>query len=81
MLEYLHHKRIEVKKRLAPLKEKRENMKLVIGLMGIDLSLPEVIKHVLTKAEEKNRASFNKNLYYFIIRVFKIIEIDVDHAR
>ncbi|CAI2195847.1 1284_t:CDS:10, partial [Funneliformis geosporum] len=36
------------------------------GLMDKDLSLPEVIEHVLTKAEEKKYASLNKNLYYFI---------------
>src|SRR3954453_17658165 len=66
VLEYLSAKQNEIKKRLAPLKAKREDMELVIGLMGKDLSLPEAIKHVLAKAEEKKRASLNKNLYYFI---------------
>ena len=49
-----------------PMKEKKEDMELVIGLMGKDLSLPEAIEHVLAKAEGGNRASLNKNLYYFI---------------
>jgi hypothetical protein len=44
------------------LKEKKEDMKLVIGLMGKDLSLPEAIEHVLTKAEEEKCDSLNKNL-------------------
>ncbi|CAI2194615.1 285_t:CDS:1, partial [Funneliformis geosporum] len=49
ILEYLSAKRNEIKKRLAPLKEKKEDMELVIGLMGKDLSLPEAIEHVLAK--------------------------------
>jgi len=47
-------------------KEKKEVMELVIGLMDKDLSLPEAIEHVLAKAEEKNHASLSKNLYHFI---------------
>jgi DNA polymerase elongation subunit (family B) len=66
ILEYLSIKRNEIKKRLAPVKEKKEDMELVIGLMGKDLSLPEAIEHILAKAEEKKRASLNKNLYHFI---------------
>ncbi|CAI2194438.1 7921_t:CDS:2, partial [Funneliformis geosporum] len=34
ILEYLSAKRNEIKKRLAPLKEKKEDMELVIGLMA-----------------------------------------------
>jgi DNA polymerase elongation subunit (family B) len=48
------------------LKERKEDMELVIGLMGKGLSLPEAIEYVLAKAEEKKRANLNKNLYYFI---------------
>ena len=66
ILEYLSIKQNEIKKRLAPVKEKKEDMELVIGLMGKDLSLPEAIEHILAKAEEKKRASLNKNLYHFI---------------
>ncbi|CAB4495837.1 unnamed protein product [Rhizophagus irregularis] len=66
VLEYLSVKRVEIKKRLAPVKEKKEVMELVIGLMDKDLSLPEAIEHVLAKAKEKNHASLNKNLYHFI---------------
>ncbi|CAB5209662.1 unnamed protein product [Rhizophagus irregularis] len=66
ILEYLSIKRNEIKERLAPVKEKKEDMELVIGLMGNDLSLPEAIEHILAKAEEKKRASLNKNLYHFI---------------
>ncbi|CAI2189496.1 12734_t:CDS:2, partial [Funneliformis geosporum] len=66
ILEYLSSKRNEIKKRLAPLKERKEDMELVIGLMGKGLSLPEAIEYVLAKAEEKKRANLNKNLYYFI---------------
>ena len=53
MLEYLSSKRNEMKKRLAPLKEKKENMDLVIGLMDKGLSLPEAIEQVLANTEEK----------------------------
>ncbi|CAB4480535.1 unnamed protein product [Rhizophagus irregularis] len=66
ILEYLSIKRNEIKERLAPVKEKKEDMELVIGLMGKDLSLPEAIEHILAKAGEKKRASLNKNLYHFI---------------
>ncbi|CAI2198462.1 1845_t:CDS:2, partial [Funneliformis geosporum] len=45
---------------------KKEDMKLVIGLMGKDLLLSEVIEHVLAKAEKEKCDSLNKNLYYFI---------------
>src|SRR5581483_10072266 len=48
------------------MKEKKEDMELVIGLMGKDLSLPEAIEHILAKAEEKKHVSLNKNLYHFI---------------
>jgi DNA polymerase elongation subunit (family B) len=65
-LEYLSAKWNEIKKRLAPLKEKKEDIELVIGLLGKDLSLPEAIEHVLAKAEEEKCYSLNKNLYYFI---------------
>ncbi|GES79209.1 ribonuclease H-like domain-containing protein [Rhizophagus clarus] len=44
MLEYLSSKRNEMKKRLAPLKEKKEDMELVIASMGKGLSLPEAIE-------------------------------------
>ncbi|RGB25281.1 hypothetical protein C1646_771967 [Rhizophagus diaphanus] len=66
MLEYLYYKWIEVKKRLALLKDKKEDMELVIGLMGKGLSLPEAIEQVLANVEGKKRVSLTKNLYHFI---------------
>ncbi|GBB93123.1 hypothetical protein RclHR1_21130001 [Rhizophagus clarus] len=66
VLKYLSVKQVEIKKCLAPVKEKKEVMELVMGLMDKDLSLPEAIEHVLVKVEEKNHASLNKNLYHFI---------------
>jgi len=55
-----------MKKRIAPLKEKKENMDLVIGLMDKGLSLPGAIEQVLVNTEEKKRASLSKSLYHFI---------------
>ncbi|PKK59165.1 DNA/RNA polymerase [Rhizophagus irregularis] len=66
VLEYLYRKRIEVKKCLAPLKDKKEDMELVIGLMGKGLSLPEAIEQVLANVEGKKRASLSEKLYHFI---------------
>ena len=66
MLEYLYCKQIEVKKHLALLKDKKEDMELVIGLMGKDLSLPEAIEQVLANVEGKKRASLSEKLYHFI---------------
>ncbi|CAB4426131.1 unnamed protein product [Rhizophagus irregularis] len=66
VLEYLSSKRNEMKKRLAPLKEKKENMDLVIGLMDKGLSLPGAIEQVLANTEEKKRASLSESLHHFI---------------
>ncbi|CAB4403248.1 unnamed protein product [Rhizophagus irregularis] len=66
VLEYLSSKRNEMKKRLASLKEKKENMDLVIGLMDKGLSLPEAIEQVLANTEEKKRASLSESLHHFI---------------
>src|ERR1051325_7826389 len=66
VLEYLSSKRNEMKKRLAPLKEKKEDMELVIASMGKGLSLPEAIEKELANAEGKKRDSLTKNLYHFI---------------
>ncbi|GES84373.1 DNA polymerase family B-domain-containing protein [Rhizophagus clarus] len=44
VLEYLSSKRNEMKKCLAPLKEKKEDMELIIASMGKGLSLPETIE-------------------------------------
>ncbi|CAB5190929.1 unnamed protein product [Rhizophagus irregularis] len=66
VLEYLSSKRNEMKKRLAPLKEKKENMDLVIGLMDKGLSLPGAIEQVLATTEEKKRASLSESLHHFI---------------
>ncbi|GES96434.1 DNA polymerase [Rhizophagus clarus] len=57
---------VEIKKHLAPVKEKKKVIELVIGLMDKDLSLSEAIEHILAKLKEKNHASLNKNLYHFI---------------
>src|SRR6185437_4372010 len=61
VLEYLSSKRNEMKKCLAPLKEKKENMDLVIGLMDKGLSLPGAIEQVLANTEEKKRASLSES--------------------
>ena len=66
VLEYLSSKRNEMKKRLAPLKEKKEDMELVIASIGKGLSLPEAIEKELANAEGKKRDSLTKNLYHFI---------------
>src|SRR6266542_2167521 len=66
VLEYLYDKRVEMKKHLAPLKDKKEDMELVIGLMGKGLSLPEAIEKELANVEGKKHASFSENLYHFI---------------
>ncbi|CAB4492557.1 unnamed protein product [Rhizophagus irregularis] len=66
VLEYLSSKQNEMKKRLAPLKEKKENMDLVIGLMDKGLSLPGAIEQVLANTEEKKRASLSESLHHFI---------------
>ncbi|PKB91921.1 hypothetical protein RhiirA5_446951, partial [Rhizophagus irregularis] len=52
VLEYLSGKRNEMKKRLAPLKEKKEDMDLVISSMGKSLSLSEAIEQILANAEK-----------------------------
>ncbi|CAG8583261.1 20708_t:CDS:2 [Cetraspora pellucida] len=53
ILEYLSGKQNKMKKCLASLKETKEDIGLVIGLMDKGLSLPEAIEQVLAKAEEK----------------------------
>ncbi|PKY61482.1 DNA/RNA polymerase, partial [Rhizophagus irregularis] len=59
-------KRNEMKKRLAPLKEKKEDMDLVISSMGKSLSLSEAIEQILANAEVEKRNGLTKNLYHFI---------------
>ncbi|CAB5098471.1 unnamed protein product [Rhizophagus irregularis] len=66
VLEYLSGKRNEMKKRLAPLKEKKEDMDLVISSMGKSLSLSEAIEQILANAEVEKHNGFTKNLYHFI---------------
>ncbi|POG72665.1 hypothetical protein GLOIN_2v1477577 [Rhizophagus irregularis DAOM 181602=DAOM 197198] len=66
VLEYLSGKRNEMKKRLAPLKEKKEDMELVISSMGKSLSLSEAIEQILANAEVEKRNGLTKNLYHFI---------------
>src|SRR3954453_19838754 len=63
VLEYLSGKRNEMKKRLAPLKEKREDMDLVISSMSKVLSLPGAIEWILANAEEEKCSGLTKNLY------------------
>ncbi|PKK34588.1 hypothetical protein RhiirC2_805716 [Rhizophagus irregularis] len=55
-----------MKKRLAPLKEKKKDMDLVISSMGKSLSLSEAIEQILANAEVEKRNSLTKNLYHFI---------------
>jgi len=66
ILEYLYGKRIEMKKCLAPLKDKKEDMELVIGLIGKGLSLLEAIKQDLANIEGIKCASLSEKLYHFI---------------
>ncbi len=55
-----------MKKCLAPLKEKKENMELVIALMGKDLLLSRAIKKELVNVKKKKCVRITKNLYYFL---------------
>ena len=48
------------------MKEKKENMDLVIGLMDKGLSLPGAIEQVLANTEKKKRASLSESLHHFI---------------
>src|SRR3990170_8422137 len=66
VLEYLSGKRNEMKKRLAPLKEKKEDMDLVISLMGRGLSLSEAIEQILASAKVEKHSGLTNNLYHFI---------------
>ncbi|PKK63436.1 DNA/RNA polymerase [Rhizophagus irregularis] len=66
VLENLSGKRNEMKKRLAPLKEKKEDMDLVISSMDKGLSLSEAIKQILANAEVEKLSGLTKNLYHFI---------------
>ncbi|CAG8564252.1 11880_t:CDS:2 [Cetraspora pellucida] len=66
VLKYLSGKRNEMKKRLAPLKEKKEDMDLIISSMDKGLSLLEAIEQVLANIEEEKHAGITKNLYHFI---------------
>ncbi len=66
MFEYLYGKRVEMKKRFTLLKDKKEDIELVIGLIGKGLSLPEAIEKELANAEGKKSASLSENLYHFI---------------
>jgi DNA polymerase elongation subunit (family B) len=55
-----------MKKRLVPLKGKKEDMNLVISLMDKGLLLSEAIEHVLANAEEGKHNGLAENLYHFI---------------
>ena len=66
VLEYLSAKRNELKRRLAPLKAKKEDMDLVISSMGKGLSLSEAIEQVLANAEKEKHSGLANNLYHFI---------------
>ena len=68
MLEYLSSKQNEMKKHLAPLKEKKENMDLVIGLMDKGLSLPGAIEQVLANTKEKSVPALAKVYIILLIR-------------
>ncbi|CAI2193197.1 17179_t:CDS:2, partial [Funneliformis geosporum] len=63
VLEYLFAKQNEIKKCFASLKEKKENMELVIASIGKGLSLPGAIKKELANMEGKKHARLTKNLY------------------
>ena len=65
-MEYLSAKQNELKRRLAPLKAKKEDMDLVISSMGKGLSLSEAIKQVLANAKKEKHSGLANNLYHFI---------------
>ena len=67
-MEYLSAKRNELKRRLAPLKAKKEDMDLVISSMGKGLSLSEAIEQVLANAEKEKHSGLANNLYHFIYK-------------
>src|SRR3954447_10777209 len=68
VLEYLSVKRNELKRHLAPLKAKKEDMDLVISSMGKGLSLSEAIEQVLANAEKEMHSGLANNLYHFIYK-------------
>ncbi|PKK63244.1 DNA/RNA polymerase [Rhizophagus irregularis] len=68
VLEYLSGKRNEMKKHLAPLKEKKEDMDLVISSMSKSLSLSEAIEQILANTKVEKRNGLTKNLYHFIYK-------------
>ncbi|GBB92066.1 hypothetical protein RclHR1_01960016 [Rhizophagus clarus] len=78
VLEYLSTKRNEMKKCLAPLKEKKEDMELVIASMNKGLSLPGVIEKELANVKGKKRVSLTKNLYHFINKVRHEFVVEYD---
>ena len=65
-MEYLSAKRNELKRHLAPLKAKKEDMDLVISSMGKGLSLSEAIEQVLANAKKEKHSGLANNLYHFI---------------
>jgi DNA polymerase elongation subunit (family B) len=68
VLEYLSGKRNEMKKRLAPLKAKKEDMELVISSLGKSLSLSEAIEQVLANAKEEKCTGLTKIYITLLIR-------------
>ncbi|RIA82671.1 hypothetical protein C1645_834996 [Glomus cerebriforme] len=68
VLEYLFGKWNEMKKRLAPLKAKKEDIKLVVNSLGLgkSLSLSKAIEQVLANVKEEKYTGLTKNLYHFI---------------
>ncbi|RHZ87187.1 hypothetical protein Glove_40g157 [Diversispora epigaea] len=66
VLKELLIKRNEMKKCLAPLSEKKENMELILSNIEGELTIPEVIEYILKNTEKKNRDKLTKKLYPFI---------------
>lgn len=58
-----------MKKRLTPLKDKKKNMNLIIGLMGKGLLLSGAIKQILANMKEKKkRATLAKICIILLIK-------------
>ncbi|CAI2183967.1 3946_t:CDS:2 [Funneliformis geosporum] len=58
ILEYLSSRRNEIKKRLTPLKERKEDMELVIGLMDAEQNTLQVFMNTFYGMAGDNKSSF-----------------------
>ena len=66
VLKELLTKQNKMKKCLAPLSEKKENMELILSNIEGKQTILEAIEYILENAEEKNRDKLTKKLHPFI---------------